>query len=90
MSKSKKEYTFRAEDFYKMREEQDDKCWLSGVKLDQNTCDISHKTPLSKGGKHEYKNIALVHKDLVKLARQLTDKEILKYAKLIVDNFKKR
>jgi len=77
-------YRFKAQDFYRKKDEQNECCALTGIKLEPHTCDVAHVVPLHKGGEHEYANIELVHKDLVKLARILTDDEIFDYATLIV------
>ena len=79
-------YRFNAKDFYRKKDEQEERCALTGVELQPHTCDIAHIAPLHKGGEHCYENIELVHRDVVKWARELTDDEILEYAVMIVEH----
>jgi len=82
-------YKFNSKDFYKKKDKQNECCALTGIRLEPHTCDISHVVPLHKGGKHEYDNVQLIHKDLVKIARGLTNDEILEYAIKIVETLGK-
>ncbi|MCB1202379.1 MAG: hypothetical protein KDK41_17175 [Leptospiraceae bacterium] len=83
------QYRFNAEAFYKKKDEQRGKCAISGVVLEPATVDVSHSVPLDKGGTHCFENIDLVHRDLVKMARILTNDEILSYAVKIVNHLGK-
>lgn len=75
-SATKSRYVFRAQDFYKLLEEQDYKCPYSGRELTPNNCIAEHRVPLRRKGKHEASNIVLVDNAVGYLKRHLTDEEL--------------
>lgn len=75
-STTKNRYVFRAQDFYRLLEEQDYTCPYSGRELTPNNCVAEHKVPLRRNGKHEASNIVLVDSAVGQLKRHLTDEEL--------------
>ncbi len=57
-------------------------CALTGMPLD-NTAELDHKVPRSRGGKNEIENVRWVLKDVNKMKAHLTDEEFMRLAQLV-------
>ncbi|WP_061230770.1 HNH endonuclease [Leptospira weilii] len=84
---NEKVYKFKAEDFYRILNQQEKKCMLSGRELTPENTNAEHIIPLRRGGKHEQTNICLVVEELSKLKRYYNEEEIVQLAVDII-NFK--
>lgn len=72
-------------DFKRLLEEiQDFKCAITGLPLLPENVEIAFKKPLSRGGQKAAANVHLVHKSIIKLAREYTIEEITALAKAIL------
>ncbi|WP_032929062.1 HNH endonuclease [Leptospira santarosai] len=80
-------YKFTAEDFYRILNNQEKKCMLTGRELTPENTNAEHILPLRRGGKHEKNNICLVVEELSKLKRYYDEEEIVRLAADII-NFK--
>ncbi|PJZ36999.1 hypothetical protein CH354_07715 [Leptospira levettii] len=66
--------------------QQNFKCYISGIELTYENVEIEHIQPLTKGGKHELENLCLIEKSLRELKRLKTREEILELCKVIIQN----
>jgi len=71
-------------DFKRLLEDvQDFKCALTGLPLLPENVEIAYKIPPPRG-KIAASNVYLVHKSIIKLAREYSSEEILTLARLVV------
>ncbi|WP_061221723.1 HNH endonuclease [Leptospira borgpetersenii] len=82
----KKLFRFRAENFYKLLNQQKGKCYLTGRELYPVDALVEHIVPLRKGGEHEFKNTCLIISPLSKLKRYYTEEEIVHISADIIKN----
>ena len=71
----------------KLYNDQNGKCKYCGVKLNAADTQIDHVIPLSRGGKHDLSNIALVCKDCNYLKGPRTDLEFNEFVKQYAQRF---
>ena len=76
----KNNYKFRANHFYQLLETQDYTCPLSGRKLTPENTTAEHIIPLQAGGVHELSNIYLIHKDVGRIKRHLSEADVVRLA----------
>jgi RNA-directed DNA polymerase len=57
----------------KLRKRQRDKCYITGEKLVIGNFDVHHIIPTEKGGKDDYKNLALITREAHRALHGLTD-----------------
>ncbi|TGM48695.1 hypothetical protein EHQ92_12750 [Leptospira biflexa] len=81
-----KRFKLRAEHVYAMLNDQDYKCFVSGVKLTYQNLELAYKIPLYIGGKHELSNVCLVDRSLKELKKFKTNEEIVIICKEIIKN----
>jgi hypothetical protein len=73
-------YKFRAADFYAMLESQEYKCPLTGRELTPESTTAEHRIQLQAGGVHEKENIYLIHKDVGKIKRFMSEADVVRLA----------
>ncbi|TGL76902.1 HNH endonuclease [Leptospira jelokensis] len=79
-------FKLRAGHIRKLLNDQNFRCFISGLELTYENVEIEHIIPLSKGGKHELTNLCLIDKSLKELKRFKTKEEIIKLCKIILEN----
>ncbi|MCW7467800.1 hypothetical protein [Leptospira levettii] len=86
MSKKVQTKKFTTKFIREKLEEQDFKCFLSGLPLEPFNTEASHKIPLGEKhrGKHEPENIVFVRRELKSLKRECSIEEIVSICKAIV------
>lgn len=88
MAKAKQEersLKFFAEHFWRLMEQQDYKCALTGRELTPDNTEVELKEPFRTTGRTEFENHYLVTKDVAHMARYLSEEEIVKVAIDIVE-----
>ncbi len=79
---------FKADAIAAILKVQDYKCAYSGIELIPgiNAC-LDHKTPRTRGGSHDLKNIHWVTKDINRVKGTMTHEEFVELARFIVQKF---
>lgn len=79
-------YKFIAKDFYEILDNQEEKCFLSGRKLNPDNTLAEHINPIRFGGTFSKENICLVIEPLARLKRYYKEEEIMQIAVDIIKN----
>ncbi|MCW7491997.1 HNH endonuclease [Leptospira sp. 2 VSF19] len=79
-------FKLRAGHIRKLLNDQNFRCFVSGIPLTYENVEIEHIIPLSKGGKHELVNLCFIDKSLKELKRFKTKEEIIELCKIIIEN----
>jgi 5-methylcytosine-specific restriction endonuclease McrA len=77
-------------DLWKVAHRQKLVCALTGEKLTRDTISVDHIIPRSKGGKNVPSNIRLTTRDVNWFRRTMTDDELLKMCRRVVNHMEKR
>jgi hypothetical protein len=75
-----KPYKFLAKDFYEMLEKQNYKCPLTGRELTPETTTAEHIVQLQAGGIHRKENIYLIHRDVARIKRFMSENDVINLA----------
>lgn len=73
-------YNFKTEDFWIIIEKQKYTCALTGRVLTPLNTELEHRVPLKKGGEHKIENLYMIDHEVSKLAKDLTENEIVELA----------
>ncbi|MCW7517173.1 HNH endonuclease [Leptospira levettii] len=79
-------FKLRAGHIRKLLNDQNFRCFVSGIPLTYENVEISHILPIHSGGKHELENLCLIDKSLKELKRYKTKAEIIEFCKVILEN----
>ena len=73
-------YKFKAKHFYDLLESQGYRCPLTGRELTPESTTAEHKVQLQAGGIHELQNIYLIHKDVGRIKRFMSEADVVQLA----------